>query len=384
MKHKDKILIIMGRYLPGYKDGGPVRSIINLTDYLGDEYDFYILAYDRDHGDTEPYPNIKINNWNKVRKSNVYYVSPKGYTFRRIKQLAKDVDLIYVCGCFSNYSIKTLILKRLKKIKNPVVIAAMGLFSPGALQIKSFKKKLFVKIFNFLGMFKNIYWSATSSMEKNDIINIVNTKKDQIYIAEDLPRTVHPERILKNKTKGHIRIVFISRFTPKKNLKQAINILQQVKCNVDFVLYGPDENKAYWEECKKELERLPSNVKWKWEGILNSEKVVVTLKQYEIFLFPTKGENYGHVIQEALSAGCACIISDQTPWQDLEIEGVGYVFPLDSNKPFVDAIEKYAAMDRDEFQKISDRAHEYAIKVSNYKAENTGYRTIFSCRGKKL
>ena len=37
------ILIIMGRYLPGYKDGGPVRSIKNLTDFLGREYNFKFL-----------------------------------------------------------------------------------------------------------------------------------------------------------------------------------------------------------------------------------------------------------------------------------------------------------------------------------------------------
>ena len=43
------ILIIMGRYLPGYKDGGPVRSIKNLTDFLGKEYNFKILTCDRDH-----------------------------------------------------------------------------------------------------------------------------------------------------------------------------------------------------------------------------------------------------------------------------------------------------------------------------------------------
>lgn len=33
---KRRILILNGRYLPGYKDGGPVRSIKNLTDRLGE------------------------------------------------------------------------------------------------------------------------------------------------------------------------------------------------------------------------------------------------------------------------------------------------------------------------------------------------------------
>ena len=63
---KKDILIITGRYLPGYKDGGPVRSIKNLTDFLGDEYNFKLLTCDRDHGDKESYPNIKVNDWNAV------------------------------------------------------------------------------------------------------------------------------------------------------------------------------------------------------------------------------------------------------------------------------------------------------------------------------
>lgn len=375
---KKDILIIMGRYLPGYKDGGPVRSIKNLVDYLGEEYNFKILTCDRDHGDTEPYPNIRVNDWNRVGNADVYYVAPGGFTRKVIIDLSNKSDLVYVCGCFSDYSINTLIANRLGKIKAPVVVAAMGLFSPGALQIKVLKKKIFISAFNFLGMFKNIYWSATSSMEQEDIANVTNTAKSRIRIAEDLPRTVQKDRITKKKRKGYIRVVFISRFSPEKNLKQAIKILQQVKCRTGFIMYGPDEDKAYWSECQKELTKLPSNVRWEWKGNLESEQVVDTLKQYDTLLFPTKGENFGHVIQEALSAGCPCIISDQTPWQDLEAQGAGYVFPLDRNNLFVNAIEKYAAMDETEFQSVVDRTHDYAVKVSNDKVKTTGYRKIFN------
>ena len=137
---KREILIITGRYLPGYKDGGPVRTIKNLVDYLGDEYNFKILTCDRDHGDTNRYPNIKENEWNTVGKAQVYYVSPKGFKFSVIKNLAKEVDLIYCCGCFNDYAINTLILKRLNRIKIPVVVAAMGLFSPMEFRLK-YKKK---------------------------------------------------------------------------------------------------------------------------------------------------------------------------------------------------------------------------------------------------
>lgn len=371
------ILIIMGRYLPGYKDGGPVRSIKNLTDFLGKEYNFKILTCDRDHGDTEAYPDIKIDSWNRVGNAEVYYVPPKGFSQNLIVELAEQVDLVYVCGCFNDYAINTLIANRIGKIKVPVVVAAMGLFSPKEFQLKYYKKKTFTTVFNLLGMFKNVYWSATSEMEISEIKRQVVATDKQFLIAEDLPRKVNEENIRKEKKAGSLKIVWISRIAPKKNLKYAIEILKEAKSNIKFTIYGPVHVQEYWEECKQELRNLPNNVKWEWKGNLDSENVVETLKLYDVFLFPTLGENFGHVIQEALSAGCPCIISNQTPWQDFESKGVGYVFPLDSKNDFVNAVDRYAIMTQEDFQRVSERAHKYAIDVSNNKVDNTGYRKIF-------
>lgn len=373
---KKDILIIMGRYLPGYKDGGPVRSIKNLVDYLGDEYNFKILTCDRDHGDEEAYPNIKVNAWNKFGKAMVYYVPPGGFKCSVIKKLADESDLVYCCGCFNDYAINTLILKRFNKIKVPVVVAAMGLFSPMEFRLKYAKKKLFVTVFNLTGMFKKIYWSATSEMEIYEIKQQVKAR-DNFFIAEDLPRIVDETSIIKEKEVGHLKVVWISRIAPKKNLKGAIEILQNVKSNIEFTIYGPKHVPEYWNECVIELNKLPSNIKWCWKGSVESEKVVEILKEHHVFLFPTLGENYGHVIQESLSAGCPTILSDQTPWKDLEENESGYVYSLINKDMFVDTIEKYAAMDEYEFQKSINKTLKYIIRKNKGKVEGTGYRKIF-------
>jgi len=99
----------MGRYLPGYKDGGPVRSIKNLIDRLGNEYDFHILTADRDHGDTCPYPDIKVREWNQVGNAKVFYVEPGGFDAETVKNCATNMDLIYMCGCFNDYARTTYI-----------------------------------------------------------------------------------------------------------------------------------------------------------------------------------------------------------------------------------------------------------------------------------
>lgn len=374
---KKKILIIMGRYLPGYKDGGPVRSIKNLTDYLGNEYDFYILTCDRDHGDKEQYKNIKVNEWNKIGNALVYYVRPGQFNRKLIVKLSNESDLVYLCGCFNDYAINTLVANRLNQIKVPVVIAAMGLFSPNAFKIKYVKKKIFVTVFNCLGMFKKVYWSVTSLIEANDIKRQIKVKKEAFYVAEDLPRLVSCDEISKKKEKNNLEIVWISRIAEKKNLLGAIKILEQIKSDVVFDIYGPIHEKKYWDKCLGLLNKLPANIKYHYCGILESENVVKTLKKYHVFLFPTLGENYGHVIQEALSAGCPCILSDQTPWKDLEEKKAGFVLPLHEISKFVDAIEYYAKMDEKNFNSCVFYAHDYALKNSNNKKNNTGYRKIF-------
>lgn len=374
---KKDILIITGRYLPGYKDGGPVRSVKNLTDFLGDEYNFKILTCDRDHGDTESYSNIIVNGWNKVGKAQVYYVAPHGFTKKVIRRLAAGVDLVYVCGCFSDYSINTLIMKRLGTIKAPVIIASMGLFSPMEFRLKYKKKKFFITIFNLCGMFRKIYWSATSEMEISEICQQVWAKKEQFFIAEDLPRKIDETPIVKEKKVGTLNVVWISRITPKKNLKAAIEILKEVNAQINFTIYGPVYVQEYWDKCKAELKKLPCKINWEYKGNVASEEVVEKLKHHHVFLFPTLGENYGHVIQEALSAGCPCILSDQTPWKDLKKRGVGYEYPLDDLKSFVVAIERYAAMDQEEWMQLTTKVQTYAIEKSNKKIESTGYRKIF-------
>lgn len=123
------IVILCGRYLPGYKDGGPVRTIVNLTECLGEKYHFKIITNDRDHGDLKAYEGIKYNSANKIGKAEVWYVKPGGFTLSNLQKMTEGADLIYICGPYNDYAYKTLFLKRVGKIKTNVVVASMGSFS---------------------------------------------------------------------------------------------------------------------------------------------------------------------------------------------------------------------------------------------------------------
>ena len=374
---KKDILIITGRYLPGYKDGGPVRTIKNLTDYLGNEYNFRILTADRDHGDEAPYPDITVNTWNRVGNALVWYVPPGKFSFSIIRKMSEEADTVFISGCFSDYAIKTLILNRIGQIKKPVIIAPMGLFMPNAMKRKPIKYNSFIMLFKLLGMFHNVKWSVSSEIEEKCVKKEISPEA-VCYIAKDLPRMVEEKTIHKRKKTGELRAFFISRISPEKNIIQSIDILKECHSSIWFTIYGPILNQQYWEKVEEKLLELPSNIHAAYKGNINSKQVVETLEQEHVFLFTTIGENYSHVVHEALSAGCPCVISDQTPWQDLDKNCAGHVLPLNDNSRFVKAIESYAEMAETDFQKISDAAHDYARRVSRESAETTGYRVLFN------
>ncbi|MCB6415148.1 glycosyltransferase [Dorea acetigenes] len=372
-----KILILMGRYLPGHKDGGPLRTIINVTEALGDEYEFYIGCLDRDHGDKEPYSNIRRNEWNQVGKAKVWYVSPGEFTNKLILELVEGKELLYLCSFYDDYGYKALLLKKRGKIKCPVALASMGVFSEGALVQKALKKKIFIQTLKLLGAFKNIVWSVTSEMEKKDVQKNIG-KNVECVIAEDLPRSIVPGRSDTDKEKKILNVTFLSRISPKKNLIGAIRCLNKCRSCIAFTIYGPLEDEEYWRKCQKLLNQLPANVSWEYKGDVPSECVQEILAVQEVFLFPTLGENYGHVIFEALSVGCIPVISNQTPWEIIAEKNAGYVLSLtDDMRRFSEVIDIIANMPFEERTKMADRAINIAKEKVDSSRRETGYRIIF-------
>ena len=104
-----------------------------------------------------------------------------------------------------------------------------------------------------------------------------------------------------------------------------------------------------------------------------------TLAAYHLFLLPTRGENFGHVILEALSAGCPVLISDQTPWRGLESSGIGWALPLTEPERFRAVLNQCIAMDESKFIHRSRQATRYAAAWAQNQEQEAldAYRRLF-------
>lgn len=367
------VLILMGRYLPGHRDGGPLRTVANVVDALGDEYDFRIACLDRDHGDTVPYFGIKRDAWNSVGKAKVWYVRPGKFTFRLLSALAKDADVVYSSSFYDDYGYKMLLMNRLGLLRGrKVCVAAMGVFSEGALAQRAAKKKVFIDLCKALGLFNGIVWSVTSELEARDLKRTIGESARYI-VAEDLPRSNIPGRVPK-KHEG-VRVAFLSRICAHKGLDVAIDALIAARRDVILTIYGPAQEADYWARCREKLEH--SDVVWSYQGDVPSEEVQDRLSGEDMLILPTKSENYGHVIFEALSVGCIPVISDQTPWGEISERGAGFVAASGDTMGFAACVKRICDMGEAERTRMSESAVNFARQKVAQSKENTGYREIF-------
>jgi glycosyltransferase involved in cell wall biosynthesis len=367
---KKKVLILTSYYYPSVKAGGPVQSIRNLVEELSEKIDFYIITSDRDIGDDKPFNNIRRNQWSDVGKAKVFYTDTQKLNIKKTARIINSVnyDCIYLNSFFSyKFSIVPLFLRKFNMInRKPVILAPRGEFSPGALNLKYRKKKSYINIANIFKLYKDVTWHATTEMEKNHIQSIFNKQKE-IIVANNLTANYNKLSYSKDilKKKGELKIIFISRIHPKKNLKAALEYLKYINGKVYFNIYGPIEDKKYWSECEKLIEELPSNIKVMYHGAVEHDSVIDIFIKNHVFLFPTLGENYGHVISEALIGGCPVIISDQTPWRKLEIHNAGWDIKLNDKNRFIDVIQKCVDLESDAYRELSQSAFNYGKKTSN-------------------
>ncbi|MCB0310566.1 MAG: glycosyltransferase [Bdellovibrionales bacterium] len=368
---KRRVTVLIRHYLPGFKSGGPLRSITNLVEQLSDQLEFSIITSDRDLLDKKPYPELKVGGWNSVGKSSVFYLTPLQIGLWRILSAIKQSspDVIYLNSFFDPFfSILPLFAARLGMFRHiQIILAPRGEISPGALGIKAFKKRLYLALFKLLGMDRMVTWHFSTELEKEEFERIFGAGlKSQV--AQNLTTPIKdqvievPKDSVEDSTRA-LRVVFLSRISVKKNLNLAIEVLKAVKSRVEFCIYGPVEDQSYWRECQNQWAALPPNVTVSYRGALVPSEVVERLGEHDLFLFPTRGENFGHVIIESLMAGVPVLTSDTVPWQELEERGAGWTVPLSELGRYSQIIDLHAAVGPLQRQQAARQARAYASEI---------------------
>jgi glycosyltransferase involved in cell wall biosynthesis len=257
--------------------------------------------------------------------------------------------------------------------------------------LKRRRKRAYLWLVDLLGIYREAIWHASGDNEAHDIqrefgIDVhLEVAHPISYTEADTPKRSVASAIVKApdlldthdnfvrdplhafggcplhpKVAGRLDLVFLSRICRMKNLDGAIAILRDLAGTVSFDIYGPAEDVAYWSGCRTLIKSLPSNVSVHYHGPVNYERVSGILASHHLLFLPTRGENFGHVIMEALTASRPVLISDQTPWHGLEEHEAGWDISLDEMGRFRQVLQQCIDMDAERFAALCAGARDYA------------------------
>lgn len=349
-----KVLACVAGFYPAETYGGPAISVKNFCTLLSSCSDIYVITSNHELCNTDRLPGIK-DGWNVYSDCHVKYLSDQEMSYRHLKKEIREIspDIIYVNSLFDRrFLIPLLFISKAYNI--PMLIAPRGEIC-GSFH-KKYIKIPYINVLKPLLKQKHISFQATSEEEKEAIIKYIGN--DQIYLLPNIPSMceLQPHGRV---GRDSLRILFLARIQKKKNLSGALTILKECKIKIQFDIYGPKEVIEYWDECQEIIRTLPPNIIANYCGAVKHEDVSKIFASYDLFLFPTFSENYGHSIIESLQAGTPVLISDQTPWNDIAEYGAGWAIPIDKTEEYVDAINSLHNLSDKEFMQKSRFSQEY-------------------------
>lgn len=220
------------------------------------------------------------------------------------------------------------------------------------------------------------YWLEKKFRWLNgDVSCIYNGLNIESYTAEALPP----------KTPSDMRLIAIGRVGPEKN---TLNLLKA--CDFFYKKHGwvpkiswvgrRDNSLAgqkYCEQVDKMLNSMPEVKKqWQWLGERNN--VAALLREHHALIHPSLYEGLPNVVCEALAAGRPALVSDVCDHAVLVEDGErGFLFDPLSPEIMANSIDKLAALQQEDWVRLSSNCRHYAETVLTSERMVSEYETLF-------
>lgn len=244
------------------------------------------------------------------------------YEQNLLKFLKSKYHLIHIHGCWSLRLLFFFIFSKLKKTK--IIVSPHGMLDPFSFNQKKFIKLVIWYLYQkYIFMFSNEI-IVNSNKERNNVYKII--KHSNIKV---IPHGIEFNNRIKKIKNKKLEFVFFSRIHHSKNLLELIDLWTNKVFfkNYNLSIYGEISDLNYFNKLNNKIRNF-KNIKYK--GALYKNKIQ-RLSVYDIFIFPSKSENFGLVILEALASGLYLILNNNLPWQHLSKKGFATLINFEKN-----------------------------------------------------
>ena len=275
---------------------------------------------------------------------------------------ASQFDVLHQHSIWSAFSLITMRWR--KRFGGPTVIAPQGTLSRVALALSRRKKQVALRLFEEANLREATAIQVTSAFEAEAVrrlgfhnpIAIIPNGVDDAWVSEqaDAVRFRQYAGIAPDK---HI-LLFLSRLHSIKGLDLFIKCVARARPKLfkwHFVIAGPFASFEYSKRMYGLIAELGLENMTTFIGELGGQHRRDAFHAADLFVLPSRSDNFGIVVAEALGAGTPVLTTTGAPvWNGLEAEGCGWYVERrisDMTAALVDAV----SMAPEERRQMGDR-----------------------------
>lgn len=309
--------------IPGWHDrsGGPFHSVGHLASYLGKagcRVTLFTASFPSQPAQAAP-DGVRM----RVTQGLMLPVISQSITPRAYREVLEEVRQSGIEVIHDNsqwLSLNHAVARVARKTGLPRMISPRGTLSAWALQYRSWKKQLALRLYQRKDLESATCFHATSPEEADSIRSLglkqpvflipngVDIPEAPAYFREETPRTA----------------LFLGRLHPVKNLDTLIRAWAKARPEGwRLRMVGADE-----VGLKADLLRLAADLGIAEEvhiedPVYGADKWRV-LREAQVVFLVSKSENFGIAAAEALATGVPVVAARSTPWSCLETHQLGW------------------------------------------------------------
>jgi glycosyltransferase involved in cell wall biosynthesis len=372
------VITAVKSYPPAFRSGGPTRSVGALVEQFHEQVDFRVITSMDDNGHDLRAEGVKPLVWEE-RGDALVSALPLGplASLRMVMRLRSvEADVLYLNSLFHPvFSLVPLVVAKLGLARfRRTIISPRGELDAGALAQSPRRKDFVLAILRISRVASGVTWHATSDVEAANIKQKFGDNSE-VTVATNL-RVLAVADPVERSVEGPLRTVFMSKIDRKKNLETAVAAVSQC-VDATLSVIGPIKDEGYWSEVQALVKTSGLADRFNYLGEVAPELVVDRLAEFDAFLLPTHGENFGHAILEALAAGLPVILGNTTPWNHVEAEGAGWVRSPFDEDGFAQCIDELRQLGQVERYQLRKNAARLAEEFVNDPGPIAVYRELF-------
>jgi glycosyltransferase involved in cell wall biosynthesis len=247
---------------------------------------------------------------------------------RRLKK--RDFSLVHSHGLWTYASLAAF--RVAGKLDIPHVLAPCGMLQPRALLISRSRKQVAARLFQDR-VLKNAECLHAKSEAELQSIRDYGLNNPVAIIPNPIPGGPEFSKsdIIEFKRRhslGEFKsiVVFLGRLHPVKGLEDLLHAwarLRGRRKGWGLLLAGPDEG-SYRRKLELLITELGLEGTVRFSGALDQRQKWAALQVGDLFVMPSRFENFGSAIAEALSAGLPVITTTATPWASIGEQQCGW------------------------------------------------------------